>query len=77
MYFLFVRFCNERIWLYYKSFYFVKSFLKVFYFFVTIKISNLSHYFMLFLLLILSLISFIFFLAKYLFIIAYLVDFCQ
>ena len=39
MYFL-VLFCVERNLLYYKYFYFVKCFLKVFLFFVKIKISN-------------------------------------
>ena len=59
MYFLCSPFSSERIRLYYKLFYFVKSFFEFFYFFVKIKISNSSCYFMMFLLLILSLISFI------------------
>ena len=78
MYFSSFFFVVERFWLYYKFDYFVKCFFEVFFnFFDKIKISNYCIIFMLILLLILSFNFIIFSLAKFLFIIAYLVDFCQ
>ena len=77
MYFL-VLFCVERNLLYYKSFYFVKCFLKVFLFFVKIKISNYLRHFLKVYFITNSFVLFIIFsLAKYLFILAQIVDICQ